>query len=549
MRGKKYVGFSKENGKYQQNIDRGERKLKSGCNSNFCRKSKVRKCFQITEAQREVIFQYFWSEMSWDQKKVYVASTVEKIPVKRKTQQDSRRRQGTFVYYLNVDNKKLQVCRTMFLNTLALGYKTVQEWVNNSESGMHQDEGRKMTKKRELNSRNTSSIKYVDIFLNSLPKLPSHYNRKNSKKLFLEPVFKTKIELFKVYKEFCSENNVPFVTRKYFTRRFKELNLSIYTLKKDKCNVCTSYEKGNLAESDYMQHIHRKDRAREEKQKDKNEAILGNCVLISMDLQAVKLSPYLQANALYYKTKLCCHNFTIYNMKTHDACCYWFSEDQNSDLKASTFVSCLLDYLEKKCVSTNVPIIIYSDGCTYQNRNNIMANALLNFSIKYGVTIYQKFLESGHTYMECDSVHSTIERKLQNREIHLPSDYLSVTREARRNPRPYEAVELDFNFFKNYSLAGHLRYSSIRPGKSADDPKVIDIKCIKYDHIIQIKTDFDAEWQILPVRPKNLEIIMEYPKMYTQQCKIPASKFKHLQELKSVLPRDVHHFYDTLPHL
>ncbi|XP_050293836.1 uncharacterized protein LOC126734307 isoform X1 [Anthonomus grandis grandis] len=125
VRGKKYVGFSRENGKYQQNINRGERKLKGGCNSNFCRKSKVRKCFQITEAQREVIFNYFWSEMSWDQKKVYVASTVEKISVKRKTQENSRRRQGTFVYYLNVDNKKLRVCRTMFLNTLALGYKTV----------------------------------------------------------------------------------------------------------------------------------------------------------------------------------------------------------------------------------------------------------------------------------------------------------------------------------------------------------------------------------------------------------------------------------------
>lgn len=54
------------------------------------------------------------------------------------------------------------------------------------------------------------------------------------------------------------------------------------------------------------------------------------------------------------------------------------------------------------------PIIIYSDGCTYQNRNAIMANALLSLSKDYHMTIIQKYLVKGHTQMECDSVHATI---------------------------------------------------------------------------------------------------------------------------------------------
>lgn len=69
------------------------------------------------------------------------------------------------------------------------------------------------------------------------------------------------------------------------------------------------------------------------------------------------------------------------------------------------------------------------------------------------------------------------------------------------------------------------------------------------DHEIQDKIDFDRELQTWPVGPKKLEAIMEYPKTYTQQCKVPASKFKHVQELKCVLTRNVHHFYDSLPHL
>lgn len=94
-----------------------------------------------------------------------------------------------------------------------------------------------------------------------------------------------------------------------------------------------------------------------------------------------------------------------------------------------------------------------------------------------------------------------------------------------------------------------MRYSSIRPDRQKDDPTVTDIKAIKYENEkIEVKIDYDAEWLDLPVRPKRMPVITKYPRMYNERCKIAAAKWKHLQELKSVLPRDVHHFYDNLPH-
>ena len=59
-------------------------------------------------------------------------------------------------------------------------------------------------------------------------------------------------------------------------------------------------------------------------------------------------------------------------------------------------------------------IVIYSDGCTNQNRNSTLSNTLLNISILANITIIQKFLEKGHTQMEADSMHSTIERKFKH---------------------------------------------------------------------------------------------------------------------------------------
>lgn len=52
--------------------------------------------------------------------------------------------------------------------------------------------------------------------------------------------------------------------------------------------------------------------------------------------------------------------------------------------------------------------------------------------------------------MECDSIHSAIERSLTNRVIHLPCDYISATLEARAS-NPYEVIQIDHNFVKNYA--------------------------------------------------------------------------------------------------
>lgn len=52
------------------------------------------------------------------------------------------------------------------------------------------------------------------------------------------------------------------------------------------------------------------------KTKDKSIAEKGEIIALTVDLQAVKLCPYLPANKIYCKTKLCCHNFTVYDLKT-----------------------------------------------------------------------------------------------------------------------------------------------------------------------------------------------------------------------------------------
>ncbi|KAK5643905.1 hypothetical protein RI129_007750 [Pyrocoelia pectoralis] len=527
MQGKAYLGFTKNKGeKIKQNMPRKERNFKKTCGSKQCKNCKVRYCREFTEDCRKEIFNKFWS-MDWNQRKVFVASHVFKTPTYRKTKEHSRRA-GTYAYYLNDGHENLQVCRTMFINTLDIGYKTIQYWVDNSAFGMTKDAA-KVSTKDFVRKRHTESYKFLGEFFDSLPKLPSHYCRRDTLKLYLEYSFQTMNQLYGVYTDnFCREKSLVPLGRNVFVKTFKENNLALYTPKKDQCNLCFSFKYGNITEEEHKVHIERKENARQSKVDDKILAEKGEIILLTIDLQAVKLCPYLPANKIYFKTKLCCHNFTVYDLRSRDVMCYWFSENENNQLKASTFTSCIIDYLQENCLTPlKTPIVIYSDGCGYQNRNNVLANALLNFSIQHNIVVFQKYLEPGHTQMECESVHSGIERCLRHREIHLPSDYVSVTTEARKTPKPYGVKTLDYTFFKDYSSSKYLRYSSIRPGKKSFDPE---------DYIE------------LPVRPKIMPPILSYPPLFNSPPKLKTEKWQHLQELKSVLPKDTHAFYDSILH-
>lgn len=316
----------------------------------------------------------------------------------------------------------------------------------------------------------------------------------------------------------------------------------------DQCDFCCSYKVGNVTEEEWKNHTELKNRARAEKSVDKSLAVAGDCRVLTQDVQAVKMAPSLLASALYFKTKLCVHNFTTNNLANHDVRCYWFDES-NGGLEASVFASCIVDNILHLLTQKKVPVILYSDGCCAQNRNSCLSNALLRVAMENDVEITQKFLVKGHTQMECDLVHSTIESKLKGQEIYLPSQYSALTKTARVHPKPYVAIYLDYNFFTDFSKPEDQIYKSIRPGRIAGDPTVTDISVLvhKPDGTIWYKLSYDDDLKMLPQRPK-LSTISNLAKLYDRRLPIAERKWQHLQELKKVIPSDCHGFYDSLPH-
>jgi hypothetical protein len=107
-----------------------------------------------------------------------------------------------------------------------------------------------------------------------------------------------------------------------------------------------------------------------------------------------------------------------------------------------------------------------------------------------------------------------------------------------------------FSDFKNFATKKYQQYSSIRPGKVKNDPVVTDIRALKYlpNGDIECKLDFDDDWKKLPQR-KNLKVNNEksfWPPLHNDELKITKTKWMHLQELKNVIPKEYHNYYDAL---
>lgn len=135
MKGLKYKGVKRnEDGRKHFSEDRSERILvQSKCSRRCEKKVGGRRCSEINQTSRESIFRFFWRNMDWKQKKVYVMNQVDKCSVKRAK---DHRKKVTYRYFLKLNDQRVPVCREMFLSTLGISEKMMYQWVQSSESGV-----------------------------------------------------------------------------------------------------------------------------------------------------------------------------------------------------------------------------------------------------------------------------------------------------------------------------------------------------------------------------------------------------------------------------
>lgn len=355
-----------------------------------------------------------------DRQRDFINNLVDVCNCKRRsTGLENSRRSKTQKYFFNIENGRIEICRTMFLNTLSikkgvLNFAIKKRIANINAITIEKDKrgGYGLSKILEV------STEFLKNHIRKFPTVPSHYCRKESRRQYLDPKLNIS-QMYKLYKKECSESDIECLKESYYRHIFNTcFNLSFHKPRKDQCPTCTAYESANAEtkitlEDNHDLHINLKNRAREEKNLDKNEAKLNEEVhSCNFDLQQVLYVPTDPTNAtLFYKTKLAMYNFTIFNCGNNTGKCYMWTEIEGGRGPCE-ISSCLFHHLKSLSVNTK-NVKCFSDTCGGQNKNQYVA-AMFIYAVQVLPIIDQKFLISGHSQMECDSMHARIET-----EIHL----------------------------------------------------------------------------------------------------------------------------------
>jgi hypothetical protein len=180
-------------------------------------------------------------------------------------------------------------------------------------------------------------------------------------------------------------------------------------------------------EEKYKKHITRNEEASKAKQLDKKQASAkDNNVSMTFDLQCVLQIPSSNVSLMYYSRKLNLLNLTIYEAAPPNrAFCFPWTEI-NGKRGSSEIGTCLMKWINGLPPHvTQLPL--FSDTCGGQNRNQHIS-ALMLFLVR---TSHLEVMESGHTHMEVDSMHSTIENEKKFVPVYTVHDWLNIFRKAR----------------------------------------------------------------------------------------------------------------------
>ena len=169
------------------------------------------------------------------------------------------------------------------------------------------------------------------------------------------------------------------------------------------------------------------------------------------DLEKVLTSPDTNAGPMYYSRKLNTFNLSVFDLATKDGTYYLW--DETCGKRESCEIGTCLYKQIAALPSNKKHVILYSDSCQGQNRNQFITTALAHALSRNRnlLSIEQKFLEPGHTYNECDSIHSSVEQNKKHASVYAPQDWANIIRTARkRQKQPYTVVPLDHTDFYDF---------------------------------------------------------------------------------------------------
>lgn len=521
------------------------------------------KCKQrFSDEVRQALFEEYWKLGERDKRVNFLSSLIcilDKKTIKTKCTSD-RLRKFSCKYELNVGNEKLPICKNCFITTFGETNAFINQILVSRQYSVstiiNRDERGRATPK---NKWSEEILNEVVTHIQSFPAYESHYCRQTTSKKYLQ----SDLTLTKMY-ELYKENRENPVSATIYAKKFHELKLSFKKPQKDTCYKCdllkikiscaNDEEKESLVLEQKEHHIAAEE-AYQSKAKDKQIGRTDTSYAVfAFDLQQCLPTPYLKTSVSFYKRQLWTYNLTVHNLATNQSTCYIWDESV-SGRGGNDIASCLYRHI-MDLPPTVKNVCFYSDTCGGQNKNSHVA-AMFMAVLKEKTTLQcidHKFLVSGHSHMECDIDHSTIEKakKKTTMKINHPYDWVQLIRSCKRT-NPFLVKVMESNNFLNFSEL--LKNCFVQKKISETGEKFLwkDLQWARYSRenigILYYKSSLNIDDTFLSVnfrrRGKQASAI-SLTKLHNGPVSINKEKKKDLMDLLPLIDKQFHDFYQNL---
>ena len=295
----------------------------AGLPSSCC---KLKCVSQITDSECQTIFKRFYEMGSHDIQSQFIAGCIQQSAVATHSvsvvrSSSSQQREFTRVYTLQLADRVVTVCKTMFLRVLGISAGRVDRILKRQRVHGGVVPNDKRGKYVHKNTLPTAARSAVEQHIASFPVNESHYTRSHSSSVKYLSSDLNLNKMYDLYVEKCKATQTPPVKKWCYWDIFNtKFNLSFYPPRQDTCKRCDTTkvrieaataegDAAKLAElqQDHEIHLRKAEAARtalnvEEQNASGHEAF-------TFDLQKVLSLPRLTTNEVYY-----CRQLSVYNI-------------------------------------------------------------------------------------------------------------------------------------------------------------------------------------------------------------------------------------------
>lgn len=384
---------------------------------------------------------------------LYLQSGIRPTAVKRKRKNAETHKSTTYFYFIRKGIQEVSVCRKAFCSLHGEKEGRIKRLAKLKSEGAVPCDDRGKHHNRP-NAYSEDKLNLIDNHIKSFPKQQTHYNSKvtfylsselsvaKMHRLFLAIHYPCCFEMVKNGTDQDKVCCIPIhVYRNYFIEKF---NYKFGRPKSDVCNQCEELKclmktKTNPQEIKTVENrlkLHKTmanafytnmRKAQDTVEKESNV----ECLVFDF-MQHVPV-PHLPVNEVFYLRQMWVYTFGIHHyFQGGDKDYFYMWCECDAQHGANEVISCLNHFIENKVGQQCDTLMLFSDGCTGQNRNHTMIRYLMTLvNTSRFKTVQHFFPTRGHSFMPCDRDFAKLGKlKKRTEKAAVPGDWVTLFSES-----------------------------------------------------------------------------------------------------------------------